>query len=173
MARRPAIITQAEVARAIRAAKQATSPSALPPVDRLEPDTPLRLKVAAALAYPDGSMTASGLRKEAGKGRLVIERTAGKDYTTLAAIADMRRLCQQNPKDRASGSAKRGVTNAVEQPIRPSGSSSTERFKRARAAAEMTVSALNGGSKPTSIASTPSRRKKAHVIPIKSLSPTR
>jgi hypothetical protein len=47
------------------------------------PDTPLRLEVAAALAYPDGSMTASGLRKEARKGRLIIERTTGKDYTTL------------------------------------------------------------------------------------------
>ena len=29
-------------------------------------------------------MTASGLRREAGRGRLVIERAAGKDYTTLA-----------------------------------------------------------------------------------------
>jgi hypothetical protein len=28
-------------------------------------DTPLRLAVAAVLAYPDGSMTASGLRREA------------------------------------------------------------------------------------------------------------
>ena len=50
------------------------------------PETPLRLDVAAALAYPDGSMTASGLRREAGRGRLAIERIAGKDYTTLAAI---------------------------------------------------------------------------------------
>ena len=49
-------------------------------------DQPLRLAVAAALAYPDGSMTASGLRREAARGRLVIERTAGKDYTTRAAI---------------------------------------------------------------------------------------
>src|SRR5215831_15675414 len=55
----------------------------LPPIDQISEDTPLRLNVAAALAYPDGSMTASGLRREAAKGRLVIERTAGKDYTTL------------------------------------------------------------------------------------------
>jgi hypothetical protein len=33
-------------------------------------DAPLRLGIAARLAYPDGSMTASGLRKEAGRGRL-------------------------------------------------------------------------------------------------------
>ena len=46
-------------------------------------DQPLRLAVAAALAFPDGSMTASGLRRESTRGRLVIERIAGKDYTTL------------------------------------------------------------------------------------------
>jgi hypothetical protein len=56
-------------------------------------DTPLRLAHAAELAFPGGGMTASGLRSEAAKGRLVVERIAGKDYTTLAAIADMRRLC--------------------------------------------------------------------------------
>ena len=55
------------------------------------PLDPLQLGVAARLAYPDGSMTASGLRKEAGRGRLAIERVAGKDYTTLSAIAEMRR----------------------------------------------------------------------------------
>jgi hypothetical protein len=58
----------------------------MPPPDQISEDTPLRLNVAAALAYPDGSMTASGLRREAAKGRLLIERTAGKDYTTLGAI---------------------------------------------------------------------------------------
>jgi hypothetical protein len=61
----------------------------LPPFGEVNPDDPLRLDVAAAVAYPDGSMTASGLRREAARGRLVIERTAGKDYTTLAAIAEM------------------------------------------------------------------------------------
>jgi hypothetical protein len=52
-------------------------------------NTPLRLKIAAALAFPDGSMTASGLRRESTRGRLVIERIAGKDYTTLADIEQM------------------------------------------------------------------------------------
>ena len=47
-------------------------------------DRPLRLAVAAKVAFPDGSMRASGLRREAQRGRLVIERIAGKDYTTLA-----------------------------------------------------------------------------------------
>jgi hypothetical protein len=48
--------------------------------DTIRPDRPLRLNIAAALAYPDGSMTASGLRREHKRGRLIIERTAGKDY---------------------------------------------------------------------------------------------
>jgi hypothetical protein len=47
--------------------------------------TPLRLDVVA-LAFPDGSMGASGLRREAAKGRLAVEHFAGKDYPTLQAI---------------------------------------------------------------------------------------
>jgi hypothetical protein len=47
-------------------------------IDSLGPDTPLSLDVAATLADP-GSMSGGGLRREAKRGRLVIERTAGKD----------------------------------------------------------------------------------------------
>jgi hypothetical protein len=66
----------------------------IPSRGEISSGTPLRLDVAAALAYPDGPMTASGLRREAARGRLAIERTAGKDYTTLAAIERMRELCR-------------------------------------------------------------------------------
>jgi hypothetical protein len=68
-------------------------------------DTPLRLGVAAALAFPDGSMTASGLRRERARGRLVVERIAGKDYTTLANIERMRELCRVEAKVRGCISA--------------------------------------------------------------------
>ncbi|WGS18936.1 MULTISPECIES: excisionase [unclassified Bradyrhizobium] len=61
-------------------------------------DTPLRLKDAAALAFPNGGMTAAGLRREAEKGRLVMERIAGKDYVSLKAIAEMREKCRVKPK---------------------------------------------------------------------------
>lgn len=57
-------------------------------------ETPLRLKVAVEKAFPHGGMTVSGLRREAQRGRLVIEQIAGKDYTTFRAIADMRKLCR-------------------------------------------------------------------------------
>lgn len=62
---------------------------AVPARDEVRPDAPLRLAIAAALAFPDGSMTASGLRRENARGRLVVERIAGKDYTALADIDRM------------------------------------------------------------------------------------
>src|ERR1700731_2534258 len=80
-------------------------PRPLPQLAQIKPDTPLRLYVAAAVAYPDGSMSASGLRREAGRGRLIIERVAGKDYTTLANIERMRQLCRVPEKAHASGCA--------------------------------------------------------------------
>src|SRR4051794_39574418 len=78
----------------------------LPPIESVRPDAPLRLDVAAALAYPHGGMTASGLRREAKRGRLMIERTAGKDFTTLAAIEGMRELCRYDARVPDSGSEK-------------------------------------------------------------------
>ena len=65
-----------------------------PSPEEVTPDTPLRLGIAAALAFPDGSMTTAGLRREAARGRLIIERIAGKDFTTLANIERMRELCR-------------------------------------------------------------------------------
>src|SRR5262245_16040465 len=84
----------------------------LPDRSEIDPTTPLRLAVAATLVYPDGSMTAGGLRREARRGRLAIERTAGKDYTTLAAIEEMRQLCRVVPKVRVCGSVPPGGTRA-------------------------------------------------------------
>lgn len=51
----------------------AKRPLHIPDRSEITDDTPLRLAVAAALAYPDGSMTASGLRRERDAGRLVVE----------------------------------------------------------------------------------------------------
>ena len=78
-----------------------------PSPDLIGPNTPLRLNIAAALAFPDGSMTASGLRRESARGRLVVERIAGKDYTTLAAIERMRELCRVPQKAPTLASARR------------------------------------------------------------------
>jgi hypothetical protein len=67
-------------------------------------DEPLRLEIAAARAFPDGSMTAAGLRREHRRGRLIIERVAGKDYTTLRAIKEMREKCRNKVGERVYGS---------------------------------------------------------------------
>ena len=118
-------------------------------IDRsaIGPDTPLRLDVAASIAYPDGSMTVSGLRSEIRKGRLECERTAGKQYVTLGGIERMRQKCRDVPKVPASTSANAAAAN-------PSGSSSTERLRSAQAAAQTIAEALKKPSPSTSPKST-------------------
>jgi hypothetical protein len=90
----------------------------MPSPDEIKPDTPLRLGVAAILAFPDGSMTASGLRRESARGRLVIERIAGKDYTTLANIERMRELCRVEAKAPDCGYDQRAEEAARSWPSR-------------------------------------------------------
>src|SRR5215470_7637558 len=60
--------------------------------ENVGPDTPLRLEDAVRRAFPAGAITVSGLRKEAGRGRLEIEVIAGKQFTTLRAIGRWRAL---------------------------------------------------------------------------------
>src|SRR5947207_15387661 len=103
MVRRPADLTQADIA----------------------DDEPIRLSVAAALAFSDGSMTASGLRREAARGRLTIERIAGKDFTTLRAINQMREQCRVTAKVQDFGCSHRDGTNTVGLSNKPCGSSAT------------------------------------------------
>jgi hypothetical protein len=64
----------------------------------ITPTTPLRLKVAAALAFPDRSMSEKALRELGRAGKLTIEKIRGKDYTTLADIEEMRKLCRVQAK---------------------------------------------------------------------------
>ena len=116
--------------------------SRVPELDRVGPDTPLRLHVAAALAYPDGSMTAGGLRKEAGRGRLAIERVAGKDYTTLAAIEEMRGLCRVPQKAPVSGSVPKNEIPTARSASAPFGSFETDRARSARAALQRIARAV-------------------------------
>jgi hypothetical protein len=96
---------------------------------------PLRLSIAAAIAFPDGSMTESGLRKEAAKGHLVIERVAGKLYTTLADIERMREICRVEAKARV---AKRSITRRDDSPA----SGSEEEEAESALAAAMTIMEL-------------------------------
>jgi hypothetical protein len=131
----------------------------------MDEDAPLRLATAAELAFPDGSMTASGLRREGRAGRLVIERIAGKDYTTLAEIKRMRAQCHVKAKARAFGYES--------EPAAPrSGSSATVSTSKALAALRVNLDALKKPSKPTSPKSTSRARRAANVIRLQSRSPT-
>jgi hypothetical protein len=65
----------------------------VPSPDQINPETPLRLSIAAALGFPDGSMTASGLRREAARSRLMIERIAGKEVAVEQVVANGFRVC--------------------------------------------------------------------------------
>jgi hypothetical protein len=132
-------------------------------VERIRPNTPLRLDVAAALAYPDGSMTASGLRREHKRGHLIIERTAGKDYTTLADIERMRALCREGDTRRVSGSERPSMTGMENLPTVQSGSSRTASTAKALDAAKMIVQALKEPSWPISAENISTRRKAAPV----------
>src|SRR5437764_3717708 len=91
---------------------------------QLTSNAPIRLSLAAKLAFPDGSMTASGLRREAARGRLTIERIAGKDFTTLDEIKRMRELCRVQVKE-LDCSNESGDTAAEHLSPKPSGSSKT------------------------------------------------
>jgi hypothetical protein len=111
--------------------------------ENIPDDAPLLLDVAAAIAFPDGSMTGKRLRREVDGGRLGHERFGRRIYTTLRDIKNMRARCRENPWESASGSeSARGV------PL--SGSSSTDQTKLAQDAAKTTALALIASSKNTS-----------------------
>ena len=80
-------------------------------LDEIGPDTPLRLREAAQIAFPNGGMTESGLRREAKRGNLTIERIAGKDFTTLAAIREWWKAVEKARRkaEREEAKAKAGA----------------------------------------------------------------
>jgi hypothetical protein len=80
-------------------------------------------------------MTAAGLRREGARGKLIIERIAGKDYTTLANIDRMRELCRVEVRERACGCENPNMTRPVNSRTRQSGSSRTGATEKARDAA--------------------------------------
>ena len=117
------------------------APKALTPRD----DTPLRLKEAAALAFPNGGMTEASLRREAAKGRLAIERIAGKDFVTLAAIAEMRERCRRGPRAQDYGSDQPSEMRPAPCSSPRDGSSETEAARLALDAARATARRLREG----------------------------
>lgn len=86
---------------------------------KITPNTPLRLRRAAQLAFPDGSMKLAGLRREIARGRLSYEVIANKHYTTLADIDEMRKLCRVQAKGPNSVYVKLGIATEKFTSVRP------------------------------------------------------
>src|ERR1035441_4308821 len=126
----------------------------LPSWDEVKPDTPLRLSVAAAVAFPDGTMTASGLRREAARGRLVIERIAGKDYTTLANIERMRELCRVENNHPGFTFVPSEGTSRASSEREPSGLSSMAASTSPQDALRAKIERRSKPSQPTSLENT-------------------
>ena len=116
-------------------------------------DTPIRLADIIPLAFKHGGMTPSGLRREAARGNLTIMRMAGKDFTTLAYIEEMKRKCRVSGNQPGSGSDRPART------VEPSGLSSTEESRLALAAARQIAERLKNSSRTTSQDSMPRSRK--------------
>ncbi|GAA4182694.1 excisionase [Shinella granuli] len=107
-----------------------------PANDNIQPDAPVRLADILPVAFPHGGMTVSGLRKEAARGRLVLMRIAGKDFTTMRSIEEMKEQCRVPANQPDCGSARPTRTE------RRSGSSSTGGSSSAQAAVSMIVQEL-------------------------------
>jgi hypothetical protein len=133
------------------------------------PNTPLLLKDAVSIAFPAGGMTVSGLRKERDRGRLCVEKIAGREFTTLGNIEQMRKQCRDIRRAQGSGSNQKNVVRTEKSSGTPLGSSETDRASSARAALEMTALALSKHSQNTSPQNTKSLASTV-VTPLKSSS---
>jgi hypothetical protein len=118
----------------------------------VKPTTPLRLKVAARLAYPDGSMTATSLRRLIVDHKLAHEKIAGKYFVTLSAIEEMRASCHV-PAKALDLLSKNPATDS------PHGSSETDSGPSALAAMKVNAAALRESLRTISSKSTTRRRQ--------------
>jgi hypothetical protein len=127
----------------------------------VDSNTKLRLGAAAAIAFPDGSMTVNAMRREAAVGHLTLYRIAGKDYTTLADIEEMAQACRVQAKVHDSRSSK-------PKAARPSGTSATGSEPSALAALKANAQRLRESLPPTSSPSTTPAPAEAAVIQMRS-----
>lgn len=110
--------------------------------DAINEHAPIRLSDAARIAFPGGTMSEKGLRKEVARGNLSIFRVAGKDFTTLADVKRMIERCRAPQKESASNSGEKAKAR--------SGSSAKEIGANPQDAALAIAKALKSGSRPTS-----------------------
>src|ERR1700722_2577542 len=110
----------------------------------IDNDTPQRLRVVAA----QFGLTAAALRTEAKRGRLVISRVGGKDWTSVGEVQRMFGLCRVSPKESDSGF---GLPEATKE---PRSSSETAQSRSAQDALSLSLARLRKSSPTISLAST-------------------
>lgn len=136
-------------------------------IGEIASNTPLRLDLAARIAFPDGSMGSAGLRKERDKGRLSTEIIAGKEYVTLAEIERMRELCRvQRREPVLSGGRKAARPTVPFEAVQDGGLKTAER-ELALASARERMKKRKQNSPNTLPKNTP-QRESADVIPLRS-----
>jgi hypothetical protein len=106
----------------------------------------------ACKIFPHAKLTPSTLRAEANRGRLAVFRLGKRDYTTIAAMRDMVRRCQESACRPASTSIPPGAN----------GLSETEQLSSAQDALSQTLKALKGDSVNTSRASISQNQARRH-----------
>jgi hypothetical protein len=109
----------------------------------ITPNTPLRLADAVKMAFPMGGMTVAGLRRERDRNRLIIEKIAGKEFTTLAHIERMRELCREEAKGPDFSLRAPAETRAEKSPTEQPGSLETTVGISAQAALQMRLRSRN------------------------------
>ncbi|HEY0850853.1 MAG TPA: hypothetical protein VGD96_13105, partial [Bradyrhizobium sp.] len=131
----------------------------LPSPAEVTPTTPLRLDVAARLAFPGNSVSASALRRLIVAGKLEASLIAGKYFVTLNSIEGMIKRCRVKPKDRDLNSSNTKTDQ-------PHGLSATETEPLALDAMNMTAKLLKQNLRNTSSPNTTRQKPSAKVIRI-------
>jgi len=110
--------------------------------ETIEKHLPIRLKTAAKIAFPNGSVTVRALQKEIKSGGLIAWLVGGKYLTSLNEIERMLETCRMTPSRPDSGTVSQGGQNKAAVPKKASGSSFTTDANLARDAAKATARAL-------------------------------
>ena len=149
------------------------TPKRVPSPDTITATTPLRLDIAAQIAFPDGSVGVSGLRREIERSNLRAEMIAGKMFTTLANIDDMRKKCAVPTKARESNSENHGgrenPTDGSSSTAMPADVASSARQAHLRQTAQRLRASGQTPKKPSpTISDESTSRNSAAVIRLKS-----
>ena len=126
-----------------------------PTPERIGPNTPVRLEAAAALMFPDGSITAKALQREARRGRLAVSKFAGKTYTTIRSIQESMGDLWRGEENNRSSSLSEPSGETARSPVPRPGSSATADAKSALDAARLRLKKLASASPTTSSRRTP------------------